>query len=211
MGKLTKFLKKTWHFIWHEDSLLSWIVNIILAFVLIKFIVYPGLGLVLGTSHPIVAVVSSSMEHHQQFDEWWASRALCESGACNQGQFYAKYNVTKEDFQKYPFAKGFNIGDIMFLRKADPKSVKMGDIIVFRSPYRSDPIIHRVIKKWTDGNIYYFRTKGDNNAGHVQDELQITEAQLVGKTLFRVPYLGYVKIGFVKFLCVFGKFNFCVR
>lgn len=211
MGKYAKILKKVWHFIWHEDSLLSWIVNIILAFVLIKFIVYPGLGLIFGTSHPIVAVVSPSMEHNQQFDEWWASPALCESAACSQGQFYFHYNITKEDFLKYPFTRGFNTGDIMFLKRADPKGIKKGEIIVFKSPYRADPIIHRVVEKWTDGGAYYFRTKGDNNAGHVQDELQISEEQLIGKTLFRVPYLGYVKIGFVKFLCLFGKFNFCVR
>ena len=61
--KFINILKKTWHFIWEDDSVWSWIVNIILAIVLIKFIIYPGLGLVLGTSYPIVAVVSDSMEH----------------------------------------------------------------------------------------------------------------------------------------------------
>ena len=60
--KTRKQLKKIWYFIW-DDSIWSWIVNIILAFVLIKFVVYPGLGFLLNTSHPVVAVVSSSMEH----------------------------------------------------------------------------------------------------------------------------------------------------
>ena len=54
--KFINILKKTWHFIWEDDSLLSWIVNIVLAIVLIKFIIYPGLGLVLGTGFPVVAV-----------------------------------------------------------------------------------------------------------------------------------------------------------
>ena len=58
-----KILKRVWYFIWEEDSIWSWLVNIILAFVLIKYVVYPGLGFLLGTSHPIVAVVSGSMEH----------------------------------------------------------------------------------------------------------------------------------------------------
>ena len=58
-----KIWKKTWWFIWESDSIWSWIVNIILAFVIIKFLVYPGLGFVMQTSHPIVAVVSGSMEH----------------------------------------------------------------------------------------------------------------------------------------------------
>ena len=62
--------KKVWHFIWEDNSIWSWIVNIILAFILIKFIVYPGLGLALGTSYPIVAVVSNSMEHEPSMASW---------------------------------------------------------------------------------------------------------------------------------------------
>ena len=59
-----KFLKKTWKFIWEDDSFLSWLVNIVIAFVLVKFIIYPLLGLLLGTGFPVVAVVSCSMEHN---------------------------------------------------------------------------------------------------------------------------------------------------
>ena len=36
--KSKSFLEKTWHFLWYEDSILSWIVNIILAFLIIKFL-----------------------------------------------------------------------------------------------------------------------------------------------------------------------------
>jgi signal peptidase I len=62
--ELKKLWKKVWYFVWEDNSVWSWIVNIILAFVLIKFVVYPGLGFVLTTSHPVVAVVSGSMEHN---------------------------------------------------------------------------------------------------------------------------------------------------
>ena len=58
-----RLLKKIWHFIWEEDSIWSWIANVIIAFVLIKFIVYPLMGFALSTNYPVVAVVSSSMEH----------------------------------------------------------------------------------------------------------------------------------------------------
>ena len=53
----TTWYGKVWWFLWEDDSVWSWLANIVLAFVLIKFIVYPGLGLALQTSHPIVAVV----------------------------------------------------------------------------------------------------------------------------------------------------------
>ena len=65
--------KKIWNFIWHEDSVLSWVVSIALAFLLVKFIIYPLIGLVLGTGYPIVAVVSESMEH----------KASCSSDDCS--------------------------------------------------------------------------------------------------------------------------------
>jgi signal peptidase I len=61
--KNKSFWGKLWYFLWHEDSIESWTINIILAFIIIKFLVYPALGFTLGTSHPIVAVVSGSMEH----------------------------------------------------------------------------------------------------------------------------------------------------
>ena len=180
--------QKAWHFIWYEDSLVSWLVNIILAFVLIKFILYPGLGLVLGTDFPVVAVVSSSMEHDPgDFDEWWSANE----------DFYLSKNITKFDFLTYPFKNGFNKGDIMILTGVDPENVDTGDVIVYwsRKPY---PIIHRYIGTHTVDDRTYLMSKGDNNPAMVQtfdlNEFRIKPEQVVGKASLRVPYLGYVKI-----------------
>ena len=103
-----KILKKIWWFIWESNSIWSWIVNIILAFILIKFIVYPVIGLILSTSHPIVAVVSGSMEHDGNFQEWWESNAICGNTNCNQALYYQQYEITQEDFQNFRFKNGFN-------------------------------------------------------------------------------------------------------
>ena len=89
--KAKKILKKTWHFIWHDESLLSWIVNVLLAFLIIYFIVYPVLGLVFSTSHPIVAVVSPSMEHQDKFDDWWFIKRKFEKGKLCGNKFHAGY------------------------------------------------------------------------------------------------------------------------
>ena len=208
-------LKKIWHFIWEEDSIWSWIVNIVLAFVLIKFIVYPGLGLVLATDFPIVAVVSSSMHHDGGFDDWW------EKG----GEWYTDNGITKENFLSYSFKNGFSKGDIMVLKGKEPKDIKIGDIVVFRSHTgrpRPDPIIHRVVKKWDEDGKYFFQTKGDNHKTNKNsinscdltgciDETRITEEQILGNALIKVPFLGYVKIWFVEAVCVFNDFNFCIR
>src|SRR4030042_1070542 len=146
--KPTTWYGKVWFFIWHDNSVASWIVNIILAYVIIKFIVYPGLGLIFGTNFPIVAVVSNSMQHNGvAFDQWWAENE----------DYYLALNITKADFEDYPFKNGFNRGDIMFLVGKKPEDIKIGEVIVFQSkkPY---PIIHRVIDK-EDSGMWVFQTK----------------------------------------------------
>lgn len=201
--KPTTWYGKAWFFIWHDNSLASWIVNIILAYLIIKFIVYPGLGLVFGTNFPIVAVVSNSMQHDGvPFDRWWTENE----------DYYLALNITKDDFGNYPFKNGFNRGDIMFLIGKKPSDIEIGDVIVFQSgkPY---PIIHRVIKK-DDMSMWIFQTKGDNNIMQIRDseldETRVLEKQVLGKAVFRAPWLGYVKIWFVdlmKITGIYGLFN----
>ncbi len=193
MGNLKKRWKKLWHFIWEDNSIWSWIVNIILAFVLIKFIVYPGLGFLLQTSHPVVAVVSESMEHEGKFDKWWESSA----------KWYIENGISNEAFKTFPLKNGFKKGDIMVLKGKAPEDINVGDVIVFWSAKR-DPIIHRVVKKWQENDKYYFQTKGDNyitNKDSIKnvflDETKISEAQVVGNAVVRIPLLGYIKIVFV--------------
>jgi len=219
-----KLLKKTWYFIWEDNSVWSWIVNIILAFILIKFIVYPGLGLLLTTSHPVVAVVSSSMEHR--------AVSSCANDECDKYQYAMCGNIYEEKkffglddfweecrgwytdntdidenrFSGFPFKNGFDKGDIMVLKGVDIENIEVGDVIVFRSD-RKDPIIHRIVKK-SDDNGIHFQTKGDNNAGSIKnkalDETRIGEDIIIGKAVFRVPLLGYIKIWFVELLKLMG-------
>jgi signal peptidase len=197
--KLKKAWKKTWYFIWEDDSWASWFVNIILAFVLIKFIVYPVLGLVLATSHPIVAVVSSSMEHDNSFDDWWQSNANCDGNPCTQEKYYTGLGISKDEFKGFRFTNGFNKGDIMLLYGTKPEKIKTGDVIVFAAN-RPDPVIHRVIKTGKENGDYHFTTKGDHNSASFFFESYIPEGNYIGRAVLRIPLLGYIKIGFVKLL-----------
>lgn len=194
-NKYVRLAKKVWHFIWEDDSMLSWIVNIILAFVLIKFIVYPGLGFLLGTNYPIVAVVSDSMEHKGNFDAWWDQ----------SGNWYYERGISKEMFSDYSFRNGFNKGDIMVLNGRGSNKVNVGDVMVFISHKerpKPDPIIHRVMNIDTENGQFVFQTKGDNNGRMIDlceandciDETDISESQLLGKAVIRIPFLGYIKI-----------------
>ena len=233
--KTKKFLKRFWHFIWEEDSAWSWIANITLAFVLIKFIVYPGLGLILGTTYPVVAVVSSSMEHNSIKTCVSANMLNEENRRCESykstmcgniynnskffdldkywnecGNWYEKAGISKEEFSKFPYKNGFNKGDIMVLKKAIPEKIAQGETIVFFSN-RKDPIIHRVVSTKKNNGTIYLHTKGDNNeesiTGNSLDETNIKEDAVIGKAVVRIPLLGYIKIWFVDIIKILGIYK----
>lgn len=182
-----KAWKKTWHFLWEDDSIWSWLANVVIIFVFVKFLFYPALGLAVGTSYPIVAVVSGSMEHDGNFDSWWDL----------QNKYYDPYAISKDDFKTFSFSNGFNKGDIMFLKGKNPETITVGDVLVFNS-WTKDPLIHRVIEVKKVGDNYYFHTKGDHNTASLTDEISISEDRLVGVAYFRVPYLGWTKLVFVE-------------
>lgn len=177
-------MKRFWKFVWNDNSIWSWIFNAGLAFVLIKFLVYPGLGLLLQTDHPVVAVVSDSMKYKGDFDEWWKT----------MGAYYESKNITYSQFREFTMSNGFNKGDIIIIKGKKPGNIMTGDIIVFEAS-RPEPIIHRVIRAWKTDK-YYFSTKGDMNGGQRDEEREISEDRVIGTAWLRVPYVGYVKILF---------------
>jgi hypothetical protein len=201
--------RKIWWFIWKDDSFASLLVNIVLAIVIIKFLIFPVLGLVLGTSFPIVAVVSCSMQHDAtncwpdcylkgqgDLSSCWAKEKTICGVASNEefwdvcGEWYGSEDITEERFSTFQQSKGFNIGDIFILRKA--KEIEVGDVIVYSNGINDAPIIHRVIGI---GNGFY-RTKGDHNFGVSNFERAIKKEQIHGKVLLKIPYLGWVKVMF---------------
>jgi signal peptidase I len=225
--KIKKLLKKGWHFIWEDDSVASWIVNIVLAFILIKFIIYPGLGWAMGTTHPVVAVVSGSMEHKTvnpcigyDFQRQCVVRnegtyELCGVKFSEKqrvdldffwetcGEFYEERDISSEEFKDFTFKNGFNTGDIIILRGKKTEDLDVGDVIVFQAtqPY---PIIHRVVEKRYENGKIIFETKGDHNSKQTLDDLDIGEERIIGQAIIRIPYLGWIKIWFFKLLDMVG-------
>jgi len=199
---LKEFTKKTWNFFWKEDSVWSWLANVVVAFVVIKFIIYPVLGVLLGTSYPIVAVVSESMEHGlynnrlcdqylaefpESFDNYWE---VC-------GSWYEEQGIDKQQFQKFSFKNGFDKGDVIVLWR--PSNLEIGDILVFQAN-KPQPIIHRIVKVWDEDGKTYYQTKGDHNGdsdSRTIQETKISEERIFGKGIVRIPYLGWLKILFV--------------
>ncbi len=167
--------KKAWDFFWHDDSFLSWLVNVVVAFVTIKYIFYPLLALILGTGLPVVAVISGSMEHSpdngilcgvQESDYWTAC-----------GEFYENNNISQERFQEFIFPKGFNRGDVMMIQGSNEHNTHIGDVIVFQSnkPY---PVIHRVVDTFYEDNTKFYITKGDHNQEVIREYALLDTRQM---------------------------------
>lgn len=88
-----------------------------------------------------------------------------------------------------------NVYDAVVTMRVPESKIKLYDIITFLSQEidtRGTPITHRIvgILETSDGEKAY-RTKGDNNAS--EDRALIRQSEVLGKVLFRIPMIGYVK------------------
>lgn len=87
------------------------------------------------------------------------------------------------------------INDAIITKKVLGKDLKVNDIITFVSQdshFSGFTITHRIIEKTisTNGN-YIFKTKGDYN--NVVDSTTINENDIIGKTIFKIPMVGYIQ------------------
>jgi len=226
--EIKKRAKKFWRWIWNSESILSWIVALVLIFILIKFIFFPVLSLIMGNSLPLAGVESSSMDHQMtKYCERFDSRGKCSSWGfgykiCGKvysaeqkenldfdeywetcGEWYEEKDISKQTFSDFSMKNGFKKGDIIIVwGRFTPK---IGDIVIFNPNPESispHPIIHRIVKI-EDGTI---QTKGDhnemqltiNNNNYNTDETNIKQEQLIGKAIIKIPLLGWPKIWFTE-------------
>ena len=80
-------------------------------------------------------------------------------------------------------------GSIVFIMPRNSYSV--GDVVTFGEDSKNAiPTTHRLVATRTEGNTSYFNTKGDANA--TQDPEEITQANIIGKVVFTIPFAGYI-------------------
>jgi signal peptidase I len=187
---LKKSWKKFWFLLWKDDSLKGWVFSVVFLFIFIKFIFFPFLSLVTGTALPLAIVESCSMYHKgnlfSDLDKWWE----------NHEEKYEEYVINDLDWKYFSFKNGFNKGDILFIIKANPETLEIGDVIIFNANQKN-PIIHRIINVREVDGEKIFSTIGDNNNGQLVFEKNILEDQMVGKAVLKLaPYVGWVKLVF---------------
>ena len=85
------------------------------------------------------------------------------------------------------------VGDLIFVGKADPAQLKEGDVIAFMQG--SIVMTHRIVEIQTDeSGQRVFITKGDAN--NAEDQAPVTEERLVGIYQSRIPKVGDVVMFF---------------
>ncbi len=176
--KIKKELKRFWEFL-KEDSWQSTFVSLIIFLILIYFVIMPFFSWVFGTKYFLVIVESCSMYHSK------------ELGEILDNNIYKEYGIFKENSTNWKLKNGFTKGDIIF--SVAPKNLSVGDVIIFNAGEKYKyPIIHRIIYLDKEKII----TKGDNNDGILDVEKNILIEQVRAKSLFRIPYLGWIKLVF---------------
>jgi signal peptidase len=92
------------------------------------------------------------------------------------------------------------VQDAVIIKRADEDSIKVNDVITYRS---TDPsfygilITHRVINIENVNNEKVFITKGDHN--ETIDRTPVKYNQIQGKVVMRVPKIGYLKFFLIEY------------
>lgn len=78
------------------------------------------------------------------------------------------------------------VGDLAIIEKCTANDVKIHDIIEYQMDGYT--VIHRITNIYQEKGEFFLITKGDNN--ELEDKLPVREDQLIGKALFKIPYLA---------------------
>lgn len=81
----------------------------------------------------------------------------------------------------------YPVGSLIYVKKVDPSEIKVDDVITYVLPTEM-PSTHRVVRIDAENELFY--TKGDAN--DIEDGAPVYFKNLIGKPIFKIPYLGYV-------------------
>lgn len=160
--------------LWKNEYFQTVVMILLIIVVVLGF--WYGLRLGLSTDYPVLAVASGSMSLPQGvLDPGWAS----------------------------PFSRTLHTGDLIIVEGVNPADVyatpfnesgRSGDILVFRAIGSDELIVHRAVGETVvNGSVINFITQGDNNfeSGPYSPT---PVANVVGKVVMRVPWLGYIAL-----------------
>lgn len=135
------------------------------------FVFWFGLKSALNTDYPMLAVASGSM-------------------SLPRG--------TVDDGWSHPFDPTLHTGDLIIVQGVNTSEIHAapypnGDILVFRSLYGDDLIVHRAIEKTTLDGKLAFVTQGDANS-YPGPSSPTPADHVIGKVVFRIPWIGHLAL-----------------
>lgn len=98
--------------------------------------------------------------------------------------------------QSESMAPAFDQDDLIIIKKCDPSTLEVGDIVTFHAIIDNQYALntHRIISINEVNGLNSYTTKGDNN--ELADQHVIADGDIVGKYVGKIPYMGKV-IGFL--------------
>jgi signal peptidase I len=111
----------------------------------------------------------------------------------------------------HPFDRTLHTGDLILIQAVNPEELNANyphsDIIIYRNPLSTTPIVHRIVEKQEINGTLYFKTKGDGNPPTIwpntpdiyeyddlPDERGVPEERIEGRVVMRIPWFGWIAL-----------------
>jgi signal peptidase I len=190
---------------------LNWAIYISFAFVF-AFVLFSAIGLLLGTSSPMVIVLSGSMEPLYHRGDVIILQGATAENLAGKEVLLQQQSLNETAFNSFATADylgGDEIKKIKFNSGPEIDVTQEGSIVVYLSALLQKPIIHRVVAKLHAADGWFVLTKGDANPQLDQDcgtvlygrptksciqLYPVKVKQLQGKALGSVPFIGCFKL-----------------
>lgn len=86
-------------------------------------------------------------------------------------------------------------GDVVFIKKVDPSTLEVRDIIVFEARGGGIPIVHRIVEIVVEDGARYFVTMGDNNSFRdTYYDPGVPGSYVIGTPVLKIPKVGWISI-----------------
>jgi signal peptidase I len=111
----------------------------------------------------------------------------------------------------HPFDHTLHTGDLILIQAVNPKELNINypnsDIIIYKNPLSTIPIVHRIVVKQEINGTLYFKAKGDGNPPTIwpntpnideyddlPDERGVPEELIEGRVVMRIPWFGWIAL-----------------
>jgi len=199
-----------------QNELISWIVYLVSAFVF-AWLIYTGLGLVLGTESPMMIVVSGSMQPLYHRGDVIILQGTQAEGLEGKEVQLQEASLVEKEFASFAvpiYKQNGNLKEIESIKFNTNETIQVtqeGSIVVYWSSHLSEPIIHRVAAKLKAGDGWYVLTKGDSEQNRTVDQdcgliingrpeqaciefYPVPVEKLQGKAVLQIPLVGCIKL-----------------